>query len=278
MKPSLRLVVFSDIDGVLLESRGSAFAEAARALKRLGGEVPPLVLRSSRTRAEIEAIQQQLGISHPFVCESGAAAFVPAGYFGFDVPNARDLAGYLAIEFGRPYAEVVQTLHRTAERLAIEIVGFSDMSVEEVARDCHLPLLQARLAKLREYSERFRILDPSETTHHRLFRALKAAGLRCVTGEQYDHVGAPVDNSIGVNVLCGLYQRAYGGVLTVGLADPMADDKLLQFVNRRVIVCDDDPTKGGVDVVGWAEGIVAIVEELRRQESSRFPTMREDHR
>lgn len=277
MKPSPRLVVFSDVDRVLLKPGGSAFTEAAKALKRLGSEAAPLVLCSSRTRAEIEAIQQQLGISHPFVCESGAAVFVPAGYFGFDVPNARDLAGYQAVEFGWPYAEVVQTLHRSAERLRIQIVGFSAMSVEEVARDCHLPLLQARLAKLRQYSERFRILDPRETTRHRLFRALKAAGLRCVTGERYDHVGAPVDNSIGVTLLCNLYQRAYGGVLTVGLADPMADDKLLRLVNRRVVVCDD-PTRGRIDVVDWAEGIVDIVQELRCRESSRLPTMREDRR
>ena len=137
------------------------------------------MLCSSRTRAEIEAIQQELEIAHPFVCESGGAVFIPRGYFGFAVPGARDLAGYEAVEFGRPYAEVVQKLHRTAERLAIEIVGFSDMSVEEVARDCHLSLLQARLAKLREYGERFRILDSNELARNRLVRALKANRLRC---------------------------------------------------------------------------------------------------
>jgi hypothetical protein len=58
----------------------------------------------------------------------------------------------------------------------------------------------------------------------------------------------------------------------------MADDNLLPRVNRRVSVVDDGATKGGIDVVSWAESIVDIVEELRRQTSSKLATMRDDHR
>jgi mannosyl-3-phosphoglycerate phosphatase len=265
MRPGLPIVVFSEIDGVDCARAGS-FVTAANALKHLAPDQVPLVLCSSRTRAEIEEMQQELGIRHPFVCESGAAAFIPVGYFDFDVPNARDRAGYQAVEFGWPYAEVVHTLGRTARRLGIEVVGFSDMSVDEVARECHLTLLQARLAKLREYGERFRLLDPGETTRSRLFRALKAVALHCVTGERFDDVGRAVDNGVGVNLLCSLYQRAYGGVLTVGLASPKTAD-VLRLANRRVIAFDNDGVKGGVDAASWGQSIVHIVETLHRQES-----------
>jgi mannosyl-3-phosphoglycerate phosphatase len=269
MKPTLPIVVFSDVDSVRCDTDADSFASAANTLGRFGPDEVPLVLCSSRTRAEIEEVQQELEIRHPFVCESGNAAFIPAGYFDFEVPDARDRAGYQAVEFGWPYEEVVQTLGRTAERLRIEIIGFNDMSVEEVARECHMGLLQARLAKLREYGERFRVIDHSETTRGRLFKALKAARLRCVGGERYDHVGAAVDNGAGVNLLCSLYQRAYGGVLTVGLAGPAADDLVLRVVNRRVVAFEDRQAKGEVDCVGWAEAIVDSVQALRRQESSR---------
>jgi mannosyl-3-phosphoglycerate phosphatase family protein len=254
MNPTLPIVVFSDVDGVRCDPYPESFTSAANTLGHLGPDEVPLVLCSSKTRAEVEEIQQQLGIRHPFVCESGSAALIPAGYFDFAVPSAQDRAGYQAVELGWPYTEVVQTLGRTADRLRIEIVGFNDMSVEEVARECHIGLLQARLAKLREYSERFRLHDPSETMRSRLFKALKAARLRPVSGERYDQVGAAVDSGAGVNLLCGLYQRAYGGV---------------RFVNRRVIAFEDDPSKGGVDCVGWAEAIVDSVQALRRQDLSR---------
>jgi mannosyl-3-phosphoglycerate phosphatase family protein len=266
MRPGLPIVVFSDVDGVDCARAGS-FITAANTLKHLGLDEVPLVLCSSKTRAEIEEIQQQLGIRHPFVCESGAAALIPVGYFDFEVPNARDRAGYLAVEFGWPYSKVVHTLGRTAERLRIEIVGFNDMSVEEVARECHLTLLQARLAKLREYGERFRVLAPGETTRSRLFRALKAAALHCVAGERFDHVGRAVDNGAGVNLLCSLYQRACGGVLTAGLAGPKTED-VLRLASRRVIAFDNDQIKSGVDAASWAEAIVDSVQTLRRQDSS----------
>ena len=261
--PRLPIVVFSDVDGVLRHPQAHSCTLAARALQRLRREDVPLAICSSHTRAEVEWLQQELGLRHPFVCESGGAAFVPAGYFEFAVPGARDLAGYQAVEFGRPYAEVAGTLHRTAQRLRIEIVGFGDMSVEEVARDCRLPLLQARLSKLREYGERFRVLDPGEAAHGRLLRALKAARLRCITGQRYDQVGAPVDNNVGVRVLLGLYNRACGPVLTAGVVDELADDSALQFVNRRVIVPGDGQANMGVDVVSWAESIVGVVEGVR---------------
>ena len=257
------IVVFSDVDGVLRHHDMHAWTEAARAIRRLEREDIPLVLCSSHTRAEIEWIQQELGIHHPFICESGSAAFIPSGYFKLHVPRARDVAGYQAVEFGRSYAEVVRTLNRIAERLRIDIVGFSDMSVEEVARHCDLSLLKARLAKLREYGERFRVLDPRERTGGRLFSALKRAGLRWIPGEPFDHVGASVDTIVAVNLLRTLYQRARGPVVTLGLADEGADDTLLHVVDRRVMVPGDDPAEGGVDVADWAEAIFEIVAELR---------------
>ena len=279
MKRRLPVVVFSDVDQALQYPGTQSWTHAAKALKRLEGAGVPLILCSRQTRAEIERIQQELGIHHPFVCESGGAAFVPSGYFEFQVQRARDVAGYQAVEFGRPYSDVVRTLRRTADRLRIDIVVFSDMSVEDVARECDQPLLQARLAKLREYSERFLVLDSVEKTRKRLFGALKTEGLRCIPLERYDQVGGPADNSVGVNLLRTLYERARGPVTAVGLADAAADDTFLDVADRRVMMSDDNPAQGGIDVAGWAETIVDIVEDLRhRHQTSAANTPAERYR
>jgi mannosyl-3-phosphoglycerate phosphatase len=272
-------VVFADIDGVQGDQHGGAvFADAAATLWPLRRDDVPLVLCSRRTRAEIEAIQQRLGIRHPFVCEGGGAVFIPVDYFGFHVSGVRDLAGYHAVEFGRPYAEVVEILHRTADRMGIDISGFSDMSVEEVAHDCHLPLLDARLAKLLEYGERFRVLDSDESTRSRLVRALNATRLRCVPGDRYDYVGAPVDIRTGVNLLCRLYEYGEDGLLTVGMGGRLADGTAMPQLHRRVDISHDGSSTRGVDAVRWAETIVCIAEELRHDESSVLGTMRGHHR
>ena len=177
-------------------------------MARLEREHLPLVFSSSKTRAELELIQHELGISQPFICETGGAVFVPRGYFGFNVAPALDVAGYEVVEFGKPYTEVVASLHRAADRLDIAVVGFNDMSVEEVAIDCDLPLLQARLAKLREYSELFRVVDAKPGALPRLFKALRGAGLDCTSRGAYHHLGS-MHRDLGVQFLRGLYRRAY---------------------------------------------------------------------
>ena len=131
------ILVFSEVDWVFRSPSAGSLALAARILRELASEEVSVVLCSSKTRAELEQIQQELGIGQPFVCENGGALFIPRAYVDFAVPHAREIAGYQAVEFGRSYAEVVDALRRTADQTAIEIVGFSDMSVDEVARECH---------------------------------------------------------------------------------------------------------------------------------------------
>ena len=97
---------------------------------------------------------------------------MPDGYFGVELPDSRTVGGYDAIEFAKPYQHVVQVLYRTALRLHAHVLGFSDMSVEAVARECGLTLLQARLAKLREYDEPFRLVHDDLQVERRLLRAL----------------------------------------------------------------------------------------------------------
>jgi mannosyl-3-phosphoglycerate phosphatase len=270
MSPA-KLVVFSRVDGALHSRAADSFSKAAKVLEALQPAGVPIVLCSGKTRAEIEQIQHELAISHPFVCERDGAAFIPARYFEFEVPRAREVGGSLAVEFGLPYAVIVQMLRRTAHRLGIEIVGFNDMSVDEVSRDCHLPLPQARLAMLREYGEHFRVLGPGEAARSRLFKALAGLGLRCVPGMPYDHVGAPVRNGTGVKFLCSLYERAHGSLCTLGLADPLADEGILTLVEHRILMCNYGPN-GRVDVVDWANAIVDSVEDLRREGSLRWAT------
>jgi mannosyl-3-phosphoglycerate phosphatase len=241
MRSNIPLVVFSDLDETLLQPSAPGIDEASRlALERVRQERIPIVMCSSRTRAELELMQEDLGIADPFICESGAAIFVPRGYFSFDVPNARDVAGYKAVEFGRPYEEVVTALKQAAGRLGADVIGFSDMSVEEVARDCNLPLLQARLAKLREYSELFRIPDTDPTGNLRLLRSLRHAGLDCVCRGRFYHLGM-VRRETAALFLSRLYRRAYGPLLTtVGFADsspalPMLHGMDLPLVLQREI-------------------------------------------
>ena len=256
------IVLFSFVDQPLANPRASAFRGVARTLEQLVGENIPLVLCSSKTRAQLECIRDRLGISDPFICEHGAAVMIPAGYFELDLPNTRKLAGYEAVEFGRPYADVVDMLHRIAGRLKVDVVGFADMSIEEVARECHLPLMEARLAKLRDYDELFRVADGNPAARRRLFAALKSAALHCTEGHPFDTVGAPVDHRIGVNLLTNCYRYALGDVRTVGVTVASGQDDIVGLVDHSVTIPEVELRAWSSGILRWAEAIVGAAQHL----------------
>ena len=271
-EPPATVVVFADIDGTFLARPHVRLPSDADGL--LASERIALVLCSSMTRAELEIVQQDLRIRQPFICESGAAILIPEGYFPFDVSRDRHLAGYDVITFGRPYAEVVGALHRIAARLNTPIVGFSDQSVEQVARECGLSLSWARLAKLREYDEPFRLVDPTRESHDRLWRALRSAGLACTARGLRDHVGAPVDKGHSVNVLTALYRRALGRVVSAGVGTAPHSATLLHRVHAPFVIgppagsspwsLPDLPRIASTsDQTSWLETIVEIAGQAR---------------
>jgi mannosyl-3-phosphoglycerate phosphatase len=236
MKPDSGLVVFSDLDGTLLDHETYSHAPATEALDLLERKRIPLILCSSKTRAEIELIQVDLRLRHPFISENGGAVFMPRGYFPFTIEGARDIQGFEAIEFGTPYWQLVRVLHSVPAELGIRVVGFSDMSVEEVAQDCKLSLAEARLAKLREYDEPFRFLHSSPAVRSRLLNALHRAGLRCTRGGRYYHVTGVADKGLAIRGLKSLYAQAWGKVKAVGLGDSLNDISLLQEVDVPIVV------------------------------------------
>lgn len=271
------LVVFTDLDGTLLDHSTYSFEAARQALERLSEDGVPVVLCSSKTRAEIERLRSQLGLAHPFISENGGALFVPDGYFPFPIEAPRRWPSFQAIEFGRPYHELVSALHSGAESLRIPVIGFSDLTVEDVARLCGLSLLQARLAKFREYDEPFRILDSSPSARSRLLRALHRQGLRCTRSSRFDHLTGQTDKGVAVARLRGLYDRAAGErVVAIGLGDSPSDLPLLRAVDLPIIVQNDEAEASGRllqkiptarltsahGASGWTEGIDATIAAL----------------
>jgi predicted mannosyl-3-phosphoglycerate phosphatase (HAD superfamily) len=98
MSSSSPVIVFADVDSAPL----CPFDRVDRLtalLKTLAAARIMTVFVSRRTRADVEGIRQSLGIFHPFVCEDGGGAFVPRRYFGADLPHARAVDGYQAIDF-----------------------------------------------------------------------------------------------------------------------------------------------------------------------------------
>jgi len=273
------LVIVTDLDGTLLDPVTYEMGPALPVLQRVERAGIPLVLCSSKTRAEIEALQQRLGISHPFIPENGGAIVAPAGYFR-DVPPAAVVAGgRFVLELGRHYPEVVTILREVAAAERVRVVGFSDMTVSDVAADCGLSALDAQLAKLRQYDEPFTLCGADPATRSRFLKALRRRGLRAVSGGRYDHAIGDADKGQAVAVLRTLFSEQPGPVVMAGLGDGLNDMSMLRAVDRPFIIRSDMngatsrllrkvPTALVTQAsgpAGWAEAVTALLDGWQRE-------------
>lgn len=226
-------MIFSDLDGTLLDGRTYSFEGAEPALDALKQRGIPLVLSTSKTRAEVELWRSRLNNQDPFIVENGAAVFVPQGYFPFPVRGARTRANYEVIELGTPYGELVEALKTAARESGCQVLGFHDLTVEEVSRRSLLPREQAALAKQREYGEPFEILGQGT---HRLLEVIERSGKRWTRGDRFYHILGNNDKAQALKRLAALYRQAWGEIVVVALGDGWNDVEFLNVADVPVLV------------------------------------------
>ena len=113
-------VIFTDLDGTMLDRDTYSYALALPALKRLLENKIPLVFCSAKTRAEQEAYRKELGIGDPFIVENGGAIFIPKGYFPFYFEYHKAGDYYQIIELGTSYHEIRQALQKIKAEIQVK--------------------------------------------------------------------------------------------------------------------------------------------------------------
>lgn len=275
-RPYPAFVVFTDLDGTLLDAGSYSFEAAAKALHSLRTLRVPLVIVSSKTRAEIESIRRALGCEDPFIVENGGAVVVPSGYFRFPLDGAIRRDGYHMIEFGIPYTRLRQALADINGMFGGGVKGFGDMSADEVAALTGLTLVDARLALQREYDEPF-VLEESPHRLEELKHLAETHGLSCVSGGRFHHLVGPHDKGHACRYLIGAYRRHFSPhsrpPITIALGDSQNDLPMLASVDRPILVARIDGSHDpaidlphltrtpGVGPAGWNAAIIRLLGE-----------------
>jgi mannosyl-3-phosphoglycerate phosphatase len=261
-----QVVIFTDLDGTLLDAETYSFEPALPALETVRQRRIPVVLVSSKTRAELEVWRQRLENRHPFISENGGGIFIPEGYFPFPVDGER-LAGYGVIGLGTPYEAVRRRFTGMRERLGIRVKGFGDMTEQEIAGMTGLPPADARLAKQRDYGEPFFF---EEGPDDRLMQEIEKEGLRWTQG-RFFHVMGDHHKGRAVDILKRLYVRQFGDLTAIGLGDSLNDLPFLLAVDRPVLVRKasgrhdtriDIPglvRTEGIGPAGWNEAVLELL-------------------
>ncbi len=228
-------VIYTDLDGCLLDRESYEFEPARPALEHLKRQGIPVVLCSSKTQAEVEFHRELLGLPDPFIVENGGAILIPEGYFpllpAFPFTNGL----YRTVELGVPYTRLTQTLHEIRHITGFDLRGFAEMSPEEVALFTGLDLEAARRAKARRYDEPF-VADLNRQQIQRLTFEIRGRGLTLSRGGRFYHLTGRNTKGLAVDLLTRLYRSNSPEILTVGLGDGPNDVSMLERVDIPVVI------------------------------------------
>jgi mannosyl-3-phosphoglycerate phosphatase len=228
-------VIFTDLDGTLLDRNTYSFEPALPALNLIKQKGVPLILSSSKTRAEIELYQKQLENGHPFVSENGGAIFIAKDYFSFPFYYNRELGEHFVLELGAPYSIIIEVLDSIRKETGISIKGFSDFTEEELSSLCGLGQKEATFAKKREYDEPF-MIEGGEKEFEIVKRKIKEKGMNYAWGGRFHHIFGKNDKGKAVEILKELYENQFFSILTVGIGDSLNDLPMLSLVDCPIFL------------------------------------------
>ena len=233
------LLIFSDLDGTLLDHDTYRFDEAAPALNRLTELEIPLILNSSKTAAEIIDIRHALLNEHPFIAENGSIVMVPENYFEFKLGSTfkkTPYPGLFQCQLGGDRGQILEVLHGLRKDHGFSFTGFHDMTVRQLSDLTGLSLDEARLAGQRLSTEPLVWEDENDRLDVFL-NLLSHHGLQAVQGGRFLSVSRPFDKKDGVAVLMDLYTKQSGEeLLYVGLGDSPNDAGMLEMMDIAVII------------------------------------------
>ncbi len=277
------ILVFTDMDGTLLDHHDYSFDAALPALERLNAAGIPVIMNTSKTYSELVVWRERLASQSPFIVENGAAAFIPEALLAemklhqnsaiLDGLDPRPDKSLYVMEMGPGRTQILERIHHWRQQFGFEFEGFSDFSVQKLCDLTGLSQDDARCALERGYSEPICWYD-SEAQWQKFTALLEAEGLQVLVGGRFSHIMGRCDKGRAMRALAQLLYPE-GNALCIALGDSGNDIAMLAEADYGVVI--RSPVHAPLEVlsprgslllsdaegpVGWNSSMHTILDEL----------------
>lgn len=220
-------LVFTDLDGTLLDHHSYSYAPAQEALDALKAQHIPLMLNSSKTLAELNALAQALQLSSPLIAENGSVIAWK------NTENAEQ--GDYRIEWtGADYQTITNTLDDLRSHHNYQFEGFHDWQVSDIIQHTGLSEAAAQAAQQRQGTEP--LLWQDSTENREKFQAqLQEAGLKLKKGGRFWHVMGQTDKVKAMQQVTQHYAAQWQATpFVIALGDGPNDQAMLAAADVAV--------------------------------------------
>ena len=255
-------LVFTDVDGTLLDHDTYSYAPAREGISLLFELRIPLVLVSSKTLPEMKQLHEELSLSAPFIFENGGGIFWPGKreaieYIGMDISQLKTHAPLLGPLFQE------------------EVKFITDMDIDEIVKTTALPRARAVLSQQRRSSLPFvlpsgRKISTGEIEN--INNDLRPLGFAVTRGGRFFHFSSVLSEKGAAvkKVVAYYYRQGCDSLKTIGVGDSENDLSMFRAVDLPVVVRRPDGSSlrtgmaniietSGIGPSGFTEAVKLII-------------------
>lgn len=241
MRPdTMQKVIFTDIDGTLLDSYFPDLNKAKKLVEKTLKNGIHLILCSSKTELEQDLIRSNIHLKEPFIVENGGATIIPLGYFKKSKFNhSKKFQNKYIIETGGSSFKIRSLLKKIRTKHKINFKGTSDLSIAELSKITKLSEDYAKRMIKRKYSETIVQIDSKDMAY--FVTNLEELGLKVIPGGQYFDITLGNDKGTAAKILMEIFRKEYeNDVIFFGIGDSKNDESMLSLMNHSILVQKPD--------------------------------------
>jgi mannosyl-3-phosphoglycerate phosphatase len=234
------VVVFTDLDGTLLDHKSYGIRAALPAIDLLVRRGLPIIPVSSKTAAETRRWTRLLTLEGPFICENGCGIVVPVGCLANKPDGAVDSDGEWRISLGKGIDVVRRGLEELSKETGFTYRPLCRMSADELSSLTGLAGIELDQCLEREYNEPFVITGNHDMDL--IGRKASEKGFHFTKGGRFYHLTGGCHKGEAVQLLADLYRKERQDPFFVAIGDSFNDLPMFQVVDMAFLVQKPDGT------------------------------------
>jgi D-glycerate 3-kinase len=270
------LLVFTDMDGSLLNHFDYNFEATKPLLDTLRNQQIPVIPCTSKTAAELMTLRDDMKNEAPFISENGAAVFIPVGTFLQQPDDTIFKDGFWIKAFTESREHWLGLLDQLKEKYKGCFNHFNQMTLAEIVDATSLDEQSAKQASQRQFGEPVMWLA-DEIKKAEFIDDLKTLGANVLQGGRFIHVSGQADKGKAIQWLAQQYQQFSfmpKPIKTVAIGDSQNDVAMLEAANIALLMpspVHDLPKverdkntyiANAIAPEGWRQGVKQIMTDL----------------
>jgi mannosyl-3-phosphoglycerate phosphatase len=257
-----RLIIFTDLDGCLLNKHDYDWSPAASTLETLRGRQIPVVMNSSKTVPEMIQLADEMGLTgSTFISENGSVI-----RWGDEVGGR---AGEIEV-IGASRDHILAVLNNLRQQFHFR--SFADLGLVGVINETQLSQDKAQLALARQGTEPL-LWDDTEEHRSEFEQTLQGQQLTLTKGGRFWHVAGQANKGNAMQEVARRLSSSDSKTMMAAIGDSPIDQSMLDLADVPIGIptsaglgVNIDPQRGIVaaqqGAAGWAEAVTRLLSRI----------------